>query len=499
MAEPVLGPAASSALPGFAADFDDIQGIVRFGHAQLPAAAFWLLRIADPAAAREWLGATPVTSAAGRNPLPDTALQVAFTAEGLRVLGLSPNVIAGFSDEFNAGMAADESRSRRLGDVGDNAPSAWRWGASGNVPHLLVMLYALPDRLTDLQNAVTGPLWEHAFAPVERLDTAEMDGSEPFGFADGLSQPAIDWDRALAAGEVELEYRNIAALGEFLLGYPNEYNRYTDRPLLDPGDRGATMLPPAEDDPAKRDLGRNGTFLVLRDLRQDVRGFREFLEQRAAESGTLVRDLAENMVGRSMRGRPLAQQRDRPIPGVPSDDAVNNFTFEGDADGAVCPLGAHIRRANPRNADMPGGPGGPLSRLVRTLGFARGGLRDDLVAPTRFHRILRRGRKYGNGLHEEQGIRFVCLNANIARQFEFVQNAWLTSTHFGGLAGENDPLLGNRQPIPGCPASDFTYTRQGGAPGRLTGLPQFVMVRGGAYFFLPGLRALRYLASTPGA
>src|SRR3954453_19692437 len=230
MAEPVLNPTTRPAGPEFAPEFDDIQGILRFGHGQMRAAAFWLLRIADPAAAREWLGRAPVTNAVSRNPLPDTGLQVAFTAEGLGALGLPQSVMAGFSDEFNAGMAGYGSRSRRLGDIGDNAPSLWRWGASGKVPHLLVMLYALPDRLADWQRDVAGPLWEHAFAPVERLDTALLDGYEPFGFADGLSQPAIDWNRSTAIGELELEYRNTAALGEFLLGYPNEYGRYTDRP-----------------------------------------------------------------------------------------------------------------------------------------------------------------------------------------------------------------------------------------------------------------------------
>ena len=497
MAEPVLGPATRPAGP----EFDDIQAILRFGHGHLTAAAFWLLRIADPAAAREWLGRAPVTSAGSRNPLPNTALQVAFSAEGLRALGLPEAVTAGFSDEFNAGMAGDESRSRRLGDVGDNAPSLWRWGASGNVPHLLVMLYAAADRLDDWQREIMGPLWEQAFAPVARLDSALLDRYEPFGFADGVSQPEIDWDRSVAPRELELEYRNAAAPGEFLLGYPNEYNRYTDRPLLNPGEGTVALLPRAEDDPGKGDLGRNGTYLVLRDLRQDVRGFWEFLERRAAATGASAQDLAESMVGRSMQGEPLAHPSDRPIPGVGLDDALNSFTFAGDADGAVCPFGAHIRRANPRNADMPGGPGGQLSRLVRILGFARGGVRDDLVAPARFHRIIRRGRKYGGvgSPGEEQGIRFVCLNANIARQFEFIQNAWLMSTHFGGLAGESDPLLGNRQPIPGCPATGaFTRPRPDGVPRRLTGLPQFVTVQGGAYFFLPGLRALRYLASIPG-
>src|SRR3954454_3747227 len=140
MVEPDLGPAARPTGP----EFDDTQAVVRFGHGQLRAATFWLLRIADPAVAREWLARAPVTSAAGQNPLPNAALQVAFTAEGLRALGLPESVMAGFSDEFNAGMAGDESRSRRLGDIGNNAPSLWRWGAPTNIPHLLVMLYALP-------------------------------------------------------------------------------------------------------------------------------------------------------------------------------------------------------------------------------------------------------------------------------------------------------------------------------------------------------------------
>ena len=98
---------------------------------------------------------------------------------------------------------------------------------------------------------------------------------------------------------------------------------------------------------------------------------------------------------------------------------------------------------------------------------------------------------------EDRGLRFLCLNANITRQFEFVQNAWLARTKFDGLAEESDPLLGNREPIPGCPATDgFSLPRQGSVRQRLAKLPPFVMVRGGAYFFLPGIRALRYLAGS---
>ena len=173
-----------------------------------------------------------------------------------------------------------------------------------------------------------------------------------------------------------------------------------------------------------------------------------------------------------------------------------------------CPFGAHIRRANPRNADLPGGAGGLLLCLIRIFGFRRQGICTDLVASTCFYCILRRGREYGPGLSledalrpdradgAERGLHFICLNANISRQFEFVQNAWIMGTKFNGLTGESDPLLGNREPIPGCPLTNgFSIPRENTLPRRITGIPQFVTVRGGAYFFLPSLRALRYLAS----
>ena len=130
----------------------------------------------------------------------------------------------------------------------------------------------------------------------------------------------------------------------------------------------------------------------------------------------------------------------------------------------------------------------------------------------RFHRILRRGREYGPGLDPEQavapappndperGLHFICLNANISRQFEFLQNAWMVNSKFSGLTGESDPLLGDRQPVPGCPVtSDFTLQSAGGARRRVTQVPQVVTVKGGAYFFLPSLRALRFFAAEPSA
>ena len=109
-------------------DYGDVQGLVRFGYGRLTEACFFLLAIRDPAAARSWLATAPVTDAVERKPPPATALQVAFSAEGLRALGVSAAIMEGFAPEFLSGMAGEESRSRRLGDVGTNAPTRWRWG-----------------------------------------------------------------------------------------------------------------------------------------------------------------------------------------------------------------------------------------------------------------------------------------------------------------------------------------------------------------------------------
>lgn len=514
MAQSVLTSASDRPDAGVA--FGDMQGLLRFAHGHLTEASFILLHIADATAARAWLAGAPVTSAAAATPLPGAALQIAFTCEGLRRLGLPEDVLAGFSQEFIEGMSGDDDRSRRLGDIGDNSPERWRWGGPGREPHLLAMVYARAGGLPAWTETVMGPAWPKAFSQMEVLSTTvkgrTADGlsREPFGFVDGISQPEIDWQLAQQSGQPVLAYRNRAALGEFVLGYRNEYGNYTDRPLLDPAADRSNLLPQAGDDPGKRDLGKNGSFLVLRDLRQDVRGFWQYLEGQANALGLPGQHLAEAMVGRTMSGSPLVPPVERPIAGVDPNDRLNHFTFQSDSLGARCPFGAHVRRANPRNADMPDGASGWLSQLIRTLGFGTRGPRDDLIASARFHRLLRRGRGYGASISrdealrpgppgEEFGLRFVCLSANISRQFEFMQTAWINSTKFGGLTQESDPLLGNRQPIAGCPVTGtFSIPQPSGAAIRLREVPQFITVRGGAYFFLPGLSALRYIASIGG-
>ena len=314
-----------------AVDYSDIQGLVRYSHIHLKQACFLLLRVEGAAAARYWLGTLSITTAQVLPSLPETALQVAFTAHGLRVLGVAEELIQQFSPEFVAGMAGEESRSRRLGDVGDSAPENWLWGSMGIVPHVLLMLYAMPAKVETWTQTILGQLAQAGLSLIQRLSTAVYDGREPFGFSDGISQPDLDWNLQRRPREKDqLTYGNLVSLGEFLLGYPNEYGKYTERPLVNK-DSGSALLP-AVDQPDKRDLGRNGTYLVFRHLQQDVQGFWQFVDQQAHADLAARVALAAAMVGRTLDGKPLV---------FPDDPTRNNFAFAGDSDGHRCPFGAH--------------------------------------------------------------------------------------------------------------------------------------------------------------
>jgi len=493
-------------------NFDDLQGLLRYSHGKLTDTCFMLLNIADIRAAKQWLDSAPISNATATKPLPATALQIAFSVQGLRVLGLKKSVIDEFSDEFIIGMAGDESRSRRLGDIAANAPEHWHWGGdAAQVAHVLLLLYAKKDGIEAWRKNVEGEQFSQAFNLLALLPTLDIGAIEPFGFSDGISQPKIDWTRQQSTDIHKRDrYSNFLTVGEMVLGYPNEYGEYTNRPLINPKqDKLAAELPDAEENPALKDLGRNGSYLVIRQLHQDVPGFWQFLDKVTGSVAEKREQLAASMVGRRRDGSPLVPMADEPIPGSAPTNQNNHFTYRIDPNGQKCPLGAHIRRANPRTGDFPTPVTGFINRLLKILGFATTRADEDLIASTRFHRIPRRGRSYGPLLTPEQalkadapeaerGLQFICLVANISRQFEFVQNAWSMSSKFGGVQQESDPLLGHREPLQSNDSTaQFNQPDASGPMQKTCELPQFIRVRGGGYFFMPGLRAIKYIAAVP--
>jgi Dyp-type peroxidase family len=227
------------------------------------------------------------------------------------------------------------------------------------------------------------------------------------------------------------------------------------------------------------DFGRNGSYLVFRQLSQRVAGFWNFLDQATRDpngkSNPVARErLGAKCVGRWQSGAPLVLSPDQDDPALANE---NNFDYnDKDPYGMKCPIGSHVRRSNPRDSLGPD-PKTALNSANR-------------------HRILRRGRSYGHRIENplvddgaERGLHFICLNGDIERQFEFVQQTWLNNPVFAGLTDEVDPLVGN------LAKGDKLFTVQGSPlRRRVENLSRFVVVKGGAYFFLPSLRALNYIA-----
>ncbi|MGH2698236.1 MAG: Dyp-type peroxidase [Actinomycetota bacterium] len=467
-------------------ELGDIQGILARGYGNLKAAGFLLLAIDDAAAAKRWLTeVAELLTPADRRP-ERLAVNLAFTAGGLTKLGLPPDAITGFSFEFRNGMTSAH-RSRVLGDAGASDPAGWVWGGpSGGEIDVLVLLYARDARELEIGLAeVNGK--RAGVSEVVTLPTVPLTDREHFGFHDGVSQPAIE-----GLGRAGSPSNTVRA-GEFILGYPNEYGLYADGPTLDRSADPARMLPPSSSATDRADLGKNGSYLVVRQLAQDVSGFWQFVEGAATalendgDDKAVIR-LAAKMMGRWPSGAPLVEAPERDDPRL-SDS--NDFAYHRmDPHGLRCPKGSHVRRSHPRDSLDPD-PGSEKS-----------------VAIGKRHRILRRGRQYGtwvsplapaeaqraseNGATEddERGLYFMCLNANLARQFEFVQHTWVNNSKFDGLYDDPDPVVatqsssGRSFTVPAAPVRR-----------RVTGVPTFVTVRGGAYFFLPGIRAVRYLAS----
>ena len=251
-------------------ELDDVQGLVRFGYKHLTEACFLLLRVKDAAAARDWLAQAPVTSAVSADPLPQTALHVAFTSQGLRALGSRRRPVRRVLGGIRRRHGERRARARRLGDVGANDPAAGA-GAPARGRRTSPCSCMPPPGGSRHGSSRSKRNARPASSASSACRRPRPRLAEPFGFADGISQPKVDWERERPVGDHDrLDYDNLVCLGEFLLGYPNEYGLYTPRPLLAPQRDPGRLLPRAEDAPEQADVGRNGCYLVLRQLKQDV-------------------------------------------------------------------------------------------------------------------------------------------------------------------------------------------------------------------------------------
>lgn len=495
------------------------QGLVVSGFGALPTGRALFLEFgwsdAEARGCGAWLKTltelAPVTPASGKQ---QRASALAFTFTGLARMGLNSRALDSFTAPFREGMM-QEDRLRRLNDrrKGEWLPTVVDGGPhwSANTPqrsalasgaptaltatghteeqvatpltvHALLLLYAPNEAEADRWQAeVQSRLGEHRVNVVHQLPLIlDVDGQgisrEHFGFADGISQPA-PFDARAVEGDGATDKWNGIPLGDILFGHDNGHHEPAPGPIVpldaaDPLKAGLALhaLPGAAD------LGLDGSYLVVRELKQDVGAFWSSMERNAArlraedpsQSATIDANwLAERAVGRTKDGALLCP---KDFKGTPPSGIDNSFGFfDRDPHGAGCPGGSHVRRGNPRDGLAP-----DKSQA------------DTILSSVNLHRILRRGRKYVRKAEdgtEERGLLFIALNTDIERQFEFVQQTWMMNPNFATLYDETDPLIGPASPMT---VRDLPLRR-------VANVDTFVQLTGGDYFFLPSLPAIRYL------
>jgi len=433
-------------------EVDDIQTGALFERPSPYVGAYVMLRIADRADGRELVGRLHRIAADARTSdrRDDTSVTVGFTYRGLEALGVPKTSLDSFAPEFREGMAA---RAALLGDVGESSPEHWEPPLGSGDVHVAIALLA--HDAAQLEETADQARRAHQQLPgVEvlwRQDCYQLaTGRTSFGFKDGIGQPAVEGSGRPSTSPPEPPLK----AGEIILGYPDETGE----------------LPPT---PTPEILGRNGTYVVFRKLHTKVGAYRRYLRDRATSRAD-ADALGAKMVGRWQSGAPLALAPDRDDPELGADARRNNdFLFADDPRGFKCPVGAHARRANPRDS-----------------------LHQDGSVDVRLHRMIRRGTSYGPMLPDgeleddgaDRGIIFVFAGAHLKRQFEFVKTQWLNDGIFIGAPLEKDPLVG-----PSDGSGGFTIPRRP-IRRKLQDLPPFVVTRGGEYFFAPGIEAMRWLA-----
>lgn len=435
-------------------EFDDIQYILL---TRVPALTgrYEFLSFRQPVQGRAWLEAVRQKVPSAKEVF-DTVDQkrrwasVAFTWNGLRAFGLDEASLATFPEEFRQGMPA---RWQVLGDTGKNHPDNWSGGLSDPRLHAIAILFARED--SDRIQSVREHNELLTRTPgVEVLSSLDLEAipsqyvREHFGYRDRLTTPEIEGSGIEPTQGSGPPIR----AGEFILGYPDE-----DGPPVN--------LPQPEM------LSRNGSFVAYRCLRQHVGAFRDFLREEGGPTAEEQELLAAKLMGRWRSGAPLVLAPEKDDPAIANDpQRNNNFNYAVmDPKGYAVPLGAHIRRMNPR---------------------------DTTVGNVRRRKVLRRGATYGQPLPEgapedgaDRGIASFVICASLIRQFEFIQNVWVNDPNFHELGNEHDPMIGTQDGT-----FDFTIPKRP-VRTKIKGLPAFTTVRGGAYFFLPGIKALQYLAT----
>ena len=466
-----------------AVDLADVQGNILRGY-RTQRVRHLVLRVADLASARRWIGATAgddralapaITPAAEWVHKPETFFNLGITFAGLRALRLPASSLESFPAPFVEGMAA---RNVKLGDLGESAPETWiEPFRDAERVHVIASIYADEvAALDDVQRGALAGLAGHTFELVGVLDGALYDGNTVhFGYRDNISQPRFE---GIHDPSLFPDPQPLAPLGTVLLGHPTAFEGVTWRV------------------PQPTSLGNNGAFNAFRILAQDTAAFETFLDDAAdavfrdrfaeellplgaeaaiTPNGTrrdAMREIvAAKLCGRWRDGTPLelSPLNPSPKPGVSDTD----FDFVDDSAGLRCPVGAHTRRCNPRGAKI----------VQRVANGTR--------------RLVRRGMPYGPPFDREhpddveRGLLGNFLCADLAAQFESVQYDWLNlGLQHPELTGTNDPLLGANDTA----ESRFDIPTASGSI-TLTGLPRFVRTRGGAYTFLPSLTALRHIGA----
>jgi deferrochelatase/peroxidase EfeB len=549
-----LAAFGSAARPAVNLVSSDIQSLIFGGLGFLPFGTCMICRLStDRKSAHTWLSAIAPDIAYndGRRLQNDAVLTLALSWEGLVRLGLPAYAGATFPYAFVEGMT-QEARSRILGDIGNDRPELWRWGR--HAPDAAILIFGRSaDAVAKLKAKFLDACTAAGMAAPHEvpLEPITDDKREPFGFADGISQPVI---RGTYKSLRSADSIHVVEPGEMVLGYPDNRGYIPPSPTLLPNSDPSAKLPllGAPNDfsrnvaDAVRDVGFNGSFLVIRELEQDVDGFNAYckaeaerLKQRLSAPYDIKAEyIGAKLVGRWQDGSSLVRHpyesgsahkkklHERAAHQARVSDKMGKSLVVESADETLLSRtssdpsqGAQIAAA-PRSHRAPTGSGVKASGKVQFVPdndflfgeedpqalrcpfgahIRRANPRDSLdpgnadqVAISNRHRIIRVGRHYQPSHGQKAGLLFMALCADIERQFEFLQQTWLKSASFHGLMHEKDPLLGDAQED-NC---GFTVPTPDGPIG-LRRVPQFVTTKGGGYFFLPGRRLVDYLLDAP--